>query len=1100
MKFFPNPIVGPLLSAALCVTAVGAEVPPEQAMTRLRPQLSNNLARPLRYHAVDGDFVITNGGEYFNRPLYGGNTSFRIDGGDKPEFSLYLPGRGGNLRLGLKTGAGAKWLNDASQIVSRYRAGALIYAIHDPLLGNGTLVVTALPLSGAKGLVIKAECVGASQPVSLIFAFGGANGVKGRRGGDIGCEREPVSQLFQLRPEQCRNNEIGLTPGGFTLRSPKANIAGIFPARVKIGVGDAAKWDSPEDLLASASPPAANPASLPVATGELELLPGENYFAVQQLTAAAQNASAVYKEAGGGDSDAVATEQSPPAVAPADLPEVFAAAEQHRRDVAGRVSVKTPDALVNSAAAALNVAADGVWDSRQSAFMHGAVAWRTRLLGWRGPYAGDALGWHERTAAHFAGFAREQNTSPIPAKIPPADEQFNLARSEAALHSNGNLTKSHYDMNLVAVDAFFRHLKWTGDLDYARQWWPVIERHFAWERRLFRREFGPDKLPLYENYAATWASDNLGYNGGGTAHASAYNYFANQTAARVAALIGKNPQPYAHEADLIHRAMEKYLWLADSGSFAEYKDYLGLQLAHPNAGLWTFYHTLDSEVPTRDEAWQMSRWVDENIAHIPIKISGAENQPTNLFILPETSWQPYMWSLNNVVVAENIHTALGYWQANRPETAFALFKGTLMETMCLGLCPGNVGAMTSHDAARGEAQRDFADAIGITSRAVVEGLFGVKPDLLAGELSVAPGFPKAWNSASIAHPDFNFEFRREGMAETYSVASRFSKPLVLRLEIGCWRTEVARVTVNGKPAAWKRVEAGHGAPRIEIRGEAASDWNIVVNWQGEAPVEEIPAATVPAAPKPAVAFGWNQPLPPKTRLEPVTLTPYFNDSVTQIFRHEYRSPRSPFCSLATPKQGLGAWADCNEQFAVDDSGLRAAAGNHDGQFVLPNGVAFATPTNQAATNILFTSQWDNFPDTATVPLAGKARRVFLLLAGSTGPMQSQFDNGEIIVTYADGTRAELALRNPDNWWPIEQDYFRDDFAFRLAGPPPPRVDLKTGVVRFPDAKSAGNKIPGGSATVLELPLDAGKDLKSLTVRALANEVVIGLMAATLERE
>jgi hypothetical protein len=42
-------------------------------------------------------------------------------------------------------------------------------------------------------------------------------------------------------------------------------------------------------------------------------------------------------------------------------------------------------------------------------------------------------------------------------------------------------------------------------------------------------------------------------------------------------------------------------------------------------------------------------------------------------------------------------------------------------------------------------------------------------------------------------------------------------------------------------------------------------------------------------------------------------------------------------------------------------------------------------------------------------------------------------------------------------------------------------------------------VPGGAATVLELPLNRDKELKSLTVRALANEVVIGLMAATLAR-
>jgi len=42
-------------------------------------------------------------------------------------------------------------------------------------------------------------------------------------------------------------------------------------------------------------------------------------------------------------------------------------------------------------------------------------------------------------------------------------------------------------MNLVYMDATFRHLLWTGDLEWARSIWPVIERRLAWERRLFRR-------------------------------------------------------------------------------------------------------------------------------------------------------------------------------------------------------------------------------------------------------------------------------------------------------------------------------------------------------------------------------------------------------------------------------------------------------------------------------------------------------------------------------------------------------------------------------------------------------------------------------------
>ena len=128
--------------------------------------------------------------------------------------------------------------------------------------------------------------------------------------------------------------------------------------------------------------------------------------------------------------------------------------------------------------------------------------------------------------------------------------------------------------------------------------------------------------------------------------------------------------------------------------------------------------------------------------------------------------------------------------------------------------------------------------------------------------------------------------------------------------------------------------------------------------------------------------------------------------------------------------------------------------------------------------------------------------MYLLLAGSTNWMQSRLDNGEVVVTYADGSTARLALHNPTTWWPIDQDYFIDDYQFRRPGPIPPRVDLKTGRVRLLDEiefKGQGRSIPGGAATVLDLPLDPAKELRSLTVRTLANEVVIGLMGLTLAR-
>lgn len=177
-------------------------------------------ARSLRYHPEGTDFVIEIGAEFFNRPLYGTNTAFRVDAGDRPEFVLYLPGRGGNLRLGIKTAVGQKWLFDAEKVVTRYRPGSMLYEIRDPLLGGATLHLSALAMSATEGLVLRAELRGASVPVELVWAYGGANGERGRPAGllpgsnriavDLGGGQHRGRRGRQLEAEsKRRDSEVG---------------------------------------------------------------------------------------------------------------------------------------------------------------------------------------------------------------------------------------------------------------------------------------------------------------------------------------------------------------------------------------------------------------------------------------------------------------------------------------------------------------------------------------------------------------------------------------------------------------------------------------------------------------------------------------------------------------------------------------------------------------------------------------------------------------------------------------------------------------------------------------------------------------------------
>lgn len=120
-------------------------------------------------------------------------------------------------------------------------------------------------------------------------------------------------------------------------------------------------------------------------------------------------------------------------------------------------------------------------------------------------------------------------------------------------------------------------------------------------------------------------------------------------------------------------------------------------------------------------------------------------------------------------------------------------------------------------------------------------------------------------------------------------------------------------------------------------------------------------------------------------------------------------------------------------------------------------------------------------------------------------MQSRMVNGVLTVTYTDGSTSVLQLKNPENWWPIEQDDIEDGFAFNTDAPRPLRVILKTGEVtdnyqHYTSIKGFSNKaIDGGAATILDLPLDAHKQLKSLQLSTRTNDVIIGLMAVTLLR-
>jgi hypothetical protein len=1205
------------------------------AYSQIKPTLWHGIERTIRYRPDGTDFVIDNGTRRFNRAIYGTNTAFRVEAGDLPEFSLYLPGMGGTLKLGLIKGKTSKWLINAQHIEARYRPGSMLYTIRDSLLSKGIIKLQLLAGADSEHLLLKADLTGIDKDVRLFWAYGGATGKKFSRDGDIGADPE---SSFYLKPEYCDNNIFQLSGNTFRLdfkgkatteatryeneQSPakqnqtvisKNTISGLFPNSTIVKQADAGQQSSPLTLLNSSA------SNQPVVCGIIDPHQQPLYWIIGPGLL-----NNTYAQIAG----------------------LMQQAENARIKLTARVQLKTPDPYINTLGAALAVAADAIWET--PSYLHGAVAWRMRLPAWRGAYAADVLGWHDRALQHFSSYAQSQIITPETGPI-VADTALHLARQQEKLGNSmfssgyisrnpgGDVRPHHYDMNLVFIDQLLNHFYWTGDQDQVRKFWPTIKRHLNWEKR----NFDHDGDGLYDAYCCIWASDALQYSGGGVTHSSAYNYRANMVAAQLARIAGDNPAPYAQEAQHIKNAVAQTLWMPNSGTYAEFKDLLGNRLLHSSPGLWTIYHAIDEGLPNAMQAYQSLRYVDTQIPHIPILAKGLTG---NYHLLATTNWLPYTWSLNNVAMAETMNTALAYWQGGRAADAFTLWKSALMESMYLGASPGNFQQLSFYDAQRGELYRDFADPIGVTARTVVEGLFGIKPDMLNQHLTIKPGFPAAWNFASLNTPDIKINFTRSGLTDNYTVATALPKPTTLNLELNARLATIKQVLVNGHPVKWTCITTAVGQPVIRIEAGRHPQYRISIRWNNKKPEEIKPSTDYIAGQAYTKTFGkasvigvndpqtilqestivnnqinfkvraaqgehtffvqlkqgavsWWQPVNIKTYVHPLTIqfaaqqepdhlkfnlrklqnngavtvqvnpesnlafeqtvrfngesqsillnidskhllagsnhirlkfpggamdttivnwnvntskledmrtvdmSAYFNDDVKHIFKNQYLSPRPQSVTLQLPTQGIGNWCYPLTTANIDDSGLRKAAGTQN-RFETPQHIVFATPGNTGK-NIAFTSQWDNYPRSIQIPLNGSASHAYLLMAGSTNPMQSRLTNAQVTITYQDGSKEVLLLKNPENWCPIEQDYDDDGFAFNPSAAKPLRVYLKTGVnsqisKQYTTIKGYTNKaIDGGAATILDMYLNPAKKLKSLELNTVANDVVVGLMGITL---
>jgi hypothetical protein len=396
---------------------------------------------------------------------------------------------------------------------------------------------------------------------------------------------------------------------------------------------------------------------------------------------------------------------------------------------------------------------------------------------------------------------------------------------------------------------------------------------------------------------------------------------------------------------------------------------------------------------------------------------------------------------------------------------------------------------------------------------------------------VSPALPESWGHASIKTPEYSLAFIQAVDVDRYTI--RLARPAKLRLQFAIHAKQVKGVRVNGQSARWEiEPAAGCGMMTIELTETNQADVAITLakrvpqspaiklekkvgekksiaksvdpqrcldadakpGWhlafarveQGNVPYFQLYQVLV-TDPKGEVQHAKKnlRQADPGAKWATVPLEQVFNSDVTKIFQQKYLSPRPETVSCRIGYDGWSAWTFYPWKIAVPQIKLDGlpALRNSESRLVTPQRAVFAPVA--AGKNIAFTSLWDNWPRLVKVQVQQAGEAVWLLICGSTNPMQGRIANAVLTFRYADGQEERLELVPPANFWSLcrfgraDYDYQRDSFS--MPKEPPPQVQLGENC----------------RAMVYGWKLRPEVVLKEVTLETLSQDVIIGLMGVSV---
>lgn len=1096
------------------------------------------------YTPTENGFAISGGAEFFNRTLYGSHKNddrsdrFFTFAGDVPKFlgattdwiknNVTYYDKCGQLHSGLAITPGkrspfwysrdidttSRWFHDSEDVVAEFKNGWMEYKLSQcsAWFPDVRVSIEAYPLLPDDGYLVHYK-ITTDQHVYFVAGFGGV--AERARCGRFEYKGVPHRD-FGVEDAKGNVVELGKNRACVTQKEDGRNVrvATSFEANFSLGSAKAMSEPYPSIFLGGA--------------------PEHDDDNVVKISAAIEPGKTL-------DGYILVLYNSDEATLDGYLsmkdPIGYIKGQIYAKHAC--IDVSTPEKTLDLTIAPTVMAMDASW--HKDAFYHGSFAYHTPFLGWRNWYAPTALGWGDRVETTMAMWLSHITRGDV------KDERVWYYDGESRYFHDGRYHELEnpvgrlpafftveddatlkpyygpYNMHECALDMMLYYIEWSGNLALAEKYFDDMCSMADFETRIY----DPDGDGLYQNQLNTWISDGHNYNGAGCAQSTAYNYRANLVLSKIAKKIGRDGERFAVRAEKIKRALNEKLWMPNEGVIAESLDTIGNCLLHPSAELPTVYHVMDSEMIDDFKAYRTLKFTENHLKSIVTP--GTQGR-----LSYSSNWLPKKYSQCGIFPQENAHLALVYFKLGLKDEAKKILDG-IADCYFTGKNPGMAAHVQSAMCTNDLGDMDFSDVSSTYLRLVVEGLFGIRINHLDNLITIQPGFPAAWEHASLTLGDIALDYHRHGSCEVFNVHSERTEKKQLRIPMRA--SDIEAVMLDGVPVPYEivpapnnsfimvetekvgrfqlRVMHGNGAiptvtsPESVIAGGrisfSLSGAELVDVFDVSEALENVTVvgnkvyATAKDVPGDHTLFlhatvgeydAWlaadydivkeEVALPPLSDrpFVPVDISAHFNCNMTEVHEKDYLSPRPRGFSMSLYRNGRYS------HNAPQAGKVKNASGklvmdvedsffrNAGGTVYSPSGIPFATPAT--GENLACVSIFDVFPTALTVPLEGTGEEIAILFIASTFNLHAGVENVRVTVEYADGTKEDTSLFYPaaiDDWLTSA-------------------LTTESEVFYFNDT---------AHASVKRIRIDPKRTLAGIKIEAIANEVIFGVAGISVKK-